>query len=243
MSVHHVEELIRRTMNRMGIDIHRHRPRTSNASQLSTMLKYHDIDLVLDVGANIGQFAQSLRAAGYGDRLASFEPLSDAHAHLLRASQHDPRWDVAPRVAIGDREAEIEIHIAGNSVSSSALDMLDAHAKVAPNSAYLGSERVRLSRLDTMARPYLQPETVAFLKIDTQGYEDRVLDGAPELLARSSGVQLELSLVPLYEEQKLFDVLAERMRLLGFSIWAIQPGFSDPSSGRMLQVDAIFFRD
>lgn len=243
MNVQHVEGLIRRTLNRIGVDVHRHRPGGSGSGQLSSMLRCHDIDLVLDVGANIGQFSRSLRHAGYRNRLVSFEPLSVAYTQLLRASQHDPLWDVAPRIAIGDREAEIEIHVSGNSVSSSALEMLDTHARVAPDSAYLGSERVQLSRLDTMAHPYVQPETVSFIKIDTQGYEDRVLDGASRLLAKSRGVQLELSLVPLYEGQQLFEALVERMRLLGFSIWAIQPGFSDPGSGRMLQVDAIFFRD
>jgi FkbM family methyltransferase len=162
---------------------------------------------------------------------------------LLRASESDARWEIAPRAAIGDHEGEVEMHIAGNSVSSSALGMLDSHAKAAPDSAYVGNERVRLAPLDTMARAYLQPETVSFLKIDTQGYEDRVLDGASELLGTICGLQLELSFVPLYEGQQLFDGLVERLRGLGFSIWAIWPGFYDPDTGRMLQVDATFFRD
>jgi hypothetical protein len=104
-------------------------------------------------------------------------------------------------------------------------------------------ERARLSRMDSLAHDYLQSETVPFLKVDTQGYEDRVLDGAAELLGRSKGLQLELSFVPLYEGQKLFYALVERLRALGFSIWAIWPGFYEPRSGRTLQVDATFFRD
>ena len=238
-----LEKSIRRISNSLGIDIHRHRPENSEPRRLSLMLANHGVDVVFDVGGNTGQFARSLRQAGYRGRLVSFEPLSTAHAHLVLISESDTRWDIAPRAAIGDREGEVEIHIAGNSVSSSVLDMLDSHAIAAPDSAYVGMERVRLSRLDTMAPAYLHPGAVPFLKIDTQGYEDRVLDGATEMLGMICGLQLELSLVPLYEGQQLYDALVERLRAQGFSIWAISPGFCDPGTGRMLQVDATFFRD
>lgn len=237
------ESLIRQTANRFGIDIQRHHPETSDMGRLSLMLTYQKIDVVLDVGANTGQFAKSLRNAGYTQRLVSFEPLSTAHAQLLQASRNDTQWEIAPRTAIGDHEGEIEMHIAGNSVSSSVLDMLDSHTSAAPGSAYIGTERAPLSRLDTIALDYIKPGVAPFIKIDTQGYEDRVLDGASELLIRTRGLQLELSFVPLYEGQKLFDDLVERLRKLGFTIWAIRPGFCDPHSGRMLQVDATFFRD
>lgn len=237
------EILIRQAANRLGIDIRRHHPEISDMGRLSLMLANHKIDLVFDVGANTGQFARSLRKAGYTQQMISFEPLSIPHAQLLQASRNDSKWDIAPRAAIGDRDGEIEIHIAGNSVSSSALEMLDSHADAAPGSAYIGSERVPLSQLDTLACNYLKPGTRLFVKIDTQGYEDRVLDGATEILSEAHGLQLELSLVPLYQGQKLFDDLVERLHMLGFSIWAIWPGFCDPHTGRMLQVDATFFRD
>lgn len=238
-----LERLIRTTANRFGIDIHRYRLQTPESARLAVMLAHNGVNLVFDVGANIGQFAQSLRGAGYGGRLVSFEPLTSAHAQLLRASRRDRRWEIAPPVAIGEHEGEIDINISGNSFSSSALDMLDSHSKAAPGSAYVGSERVRLSRLDTLAANYLQPDTVSFLKIDTQGYEDKVLNGATNLLSKVSGLQLELSFVPLYDGQKLCDALVERLRASGFSIWAVWPGLCDPDIGRMLQVDAIFFRE
>jgi FkbM family methyltransferase len=207
------------------------------------MLRNRSVDLVLDVGANHGQFARSLRNAGYEGRLVSFEPLSKAHAELMRVSRGDARWEVAPRAAVGDHEGETRINIAGNSLSSSVLDMLDSHRDAEPESAYVGSEPVRLARLDTLALGYLHPETVPFLKIDVQGYEDQVLSGATEVLARAQGLQLELSFVPLYSGQRLFDELTGTLRALGFAIWAVSPGFCDPRSGRMLQVDAVLFRD
>lgn len=243
MSFESLERLIRRTANRIGLDVTRHRPEISEAGRLARMLAEHEVNLVFDVGANTGQFARSLRDVGYRHRLVSFEPLSTAHTELLRASSRDPEWEIAPRAAIGDREGEVEIHCAGNSVSSSILEMLGSHSNAAPDSAYVGGERVRLTTLDTLGMSYLTPSTVSFLKIDTQGYEDRILDGAPGILANATGMQLELSLVPLYEGQQLFDSLIDRVRTLGFEIWSLCPGFFDPHTGRLLQVDAIFFRD
>ena len=243
MSSFNPERLIRRAANRCGVEIHRHRPEASEAGRLSAMLAHHHVDLVLDVGANTGQFACKLREAGYAGRVVSFEPLSQAHAMLVSASQRDARWDVAPRIAIGDHEGEIDIHVAGNSVSSSALGMLDKHIAAAPDSAYVGTERVGLSRLDCLAPAYMGTETNVFLKIDTQGYEDRVLDGATDLVSRIAGLQIEMSLVPLYAGQCLYDDLMRRLSASGFSIWAMWPGLCDPVNGRMLQVDVALFRD
>lgn len=238
-----IEKLIRRAANRFGIDIRRHHPRTTSTGRLCQMLAHQGVNLVIDVGANVGQFARSLRESGYVDKIVSFEPLEAAHAELLRNSRNDCNWQIAPPVAVGDHDGEITINVSGNSVSSSLLNMLDTHANAAPGSAYTGVQRTRLSRLDTITSEYLQPGMVPFLKIDTQGYEDRVLDGASELLDLAQGLQLELSFVPLYQGQKLFDELVERLRLHGFCIWAIWPGFNDPSTGRMLQVDVTFFRN
>lgn len=53
----------------------------------------------------------------------------------------------------------------------------------------------------------------------------------------------ELELVPLYEGSVFLEIMLTRLRNLNFSLCRIRPGFSDPRSGRMLQVDGIFFRD
>lgn len=235
------ESAIRRTARRLGFDIRRYRPERSEAGRLARMLAVHDVDVVFDVGANVGQFASALRSAGYQQRLVSIEPLAAAWRQLEQASSGDAMWE-ALRCAVGAQDGEIELHIAANSVSSSPLAMLDTHAVAAPESIFVGTERVPLARLDTLARPFVSAGSVPFIKIDTQGYEDRVLDGATEVLSRAAGIQLELSLVPLYEGQQLFRALLDRLEATGFELWGIWPGFCDPGSGRMLQVDAILFR-
>ena len=88
MKIGDLTGLIRRTANRIGIDMHRHRPQETETGRLSAMLENHSVDLVLDVGANIGQFALALREAGYKGRLLSFEPLSAEHTQLLLSLIH-----------------------------------------------------------------------------------------------------------------------------------------------------------
>lgn len=237
-----LKAFVKRIIRRLGFDIRRYNPASSESAQFMRMLSAHSVNLVFDVGANTGQFGHILRDAGYCGRIVSFEPLSAAREQLLEASRKDTLWDIAPCAAIGSEDGEIEIHAAGNSVSSSILDMLDAHTNAAPGSCYVGNERVPLRRLDSIARYYLQPDSVAFLKIDTQGYEDKVLQGATGLLDRLVGLQIELSLVPLYKSQRLFDDLLEQMKTMGFDLWTMSPAFVNPRSGRLLQVDATLFR-
>lgn len=120
--------------------------------------------------------------------------------------------------------------------------MLESHSKAAPESAYISSEKVPLRRLDSIGKSYLNKDSILFIKIDTQGYEDRVLQGAPDLLERAVGLQLELSLIPLYEGQRLYKDIILQLESLGFELLGIATAFVDPISGRLLQVDATFFR-
>jgi FkbM family methyltransferase len=225
-----------------GLEVHRFIPGTSPEAALIAALSAHRIDLVMDIGANIGQFAQSLRELGYRGRIVSFEPIPSAHDELVAAARHDDLWQVAERMAIGSETGEIEIHVAANSVSSSALPMLESHRKAAPASAYVRNEKAPLQTLDIAASQYLRPNASVFLKIDTQGYEDRVLRGGANVLRQVLGLQIELSFVPLYEGQRLYDEMVAELNALGFELWCFAPAFVDPANGRMLQADATFFR-
>jgi FkbM family methyltransferase len=237
-----IRGLVRSCFRQMGLDVRRFHPGASTGAALIASLKAHRVNLVLDVGANTGQFGSHLRELGYLGRIVSFEPLTAAHEQLLEAASGDPLWTVAERMAVGSTEGEIQIHIAGNSVSSSVLPMLDAHSAAAPESVYVGTETVPVHTLDLAARSYLQTGSVSFLKVDTQGYEEQVLHGAAELLKSVQGLQIELSFVPLYEGQRLYDEMISELSALGFEIWGIAPAFVDPRTGRLLQVDATFFR-
>ena len=238
-----IKKTIKKLSRSLGIDLKRYNIQTSEAAKMQRLLAYHNIDLVFDVGANIGQYAKLLRELGYSGRIVSFEPLSSAYSQLKAVSEKDPLWEIAPQAAIGNQEGEIIINIAGNSQSSSALPMLDAHLESAPESAYSGSETVKLSRLDTLAKDYIKSETKSiFLKIDVQGLEKQVLEGATAILPLVKGIKLELSLVPLYEGQVLFKEMIDIIEKLGYELYGIEPGFTAEKTGRMLQMDGIFFK-
>jgi FkbM family methyltransferase len=238
-----IKKTIKKLSRSLGVDLKRYNVQTSEAAKMQRLLAYNNIDLVFDVGANIGQYAKLLRELGYSGRIVSFEPLSSAYSRLKAVSEKDPLWEIAPQAAIGNQEGEIIINIAGNSQSSSALPMLDAHLESAPESAYSGSETVKLSRLDTLAKDYIKSETKSiFLKIDVQGLEKQVLEGATAILPLVKGIKLELSLVPLYEGQVLFKEMIDIIEKLGYELYGIEPGFTAEKTGRMLQMDGIFFK-
>jgi FkbM family methyltransferase len=226
-----------------GIELRRYDPAQSEVARLVAVMLHHGVDLVLDVGANEGTYAKMLRDGGYTGGLISFEPLEAAHRALNVAAAGDAAWVVAPRVAVGHVDGEIEINVAGNSTSSSILAMKEAHRQAAPASSYVARERVKLIKLDSYVHPMLQDVRAPFLKIDTQGYEASVLDGAESTLNRVAGVQIELSLIALYEGQALYLELIQRLLQKGFVLWGISPGFVDKRTGRLLQFDGIFFRE
>jgi FkbM family methyltransferase len=206
------------------------------------MLKSNGIDVVFDVGANNGQFGQLLRSLGYRGRIVSFEPLSAVWGKLAKTCRKDPLWTAADRAALGSEDGEIEINVSRMTGSSSALQMLKIHTDVAPGSDYIGKERSPLRRLDSVGTQYLREDSRLFIKIDTQGFEPEVLKGATRLLDRTVGLLLELSLIPLYKDQSLYDEMIHSVKTMGFDMWAISPGISDPCTGRLLQADATFFR-
>lgn len=198
------------------------------------------IETLFDVGANAGQYAMKMREEGYADTIVSFEPLSDAHMLLQENASKDSKWLVHDRCAIGEREDTVEINISGNSKSSSLLPMLEAHSNSAPSSKYIGKEFVDVIPLSSVFDGYQSQGITNFLKIDTQGFEHHVLAGIEINLESFVGVQLELSITPLYEGSKLYPYFFDYFDAHGFDLWDVEPGFSSPETGRMLQFDAIF---
>ena len=210
-------------------------------ARIVALLEHVGANTVVDVGANIGQFATALRASGYRGTIVSCEPLSDAFAHLRRRAAHDPAWDVR-QTAVGSEVGSAEINISANSFSSSLLEMTAAHTTAAPGSETVAAETVPLTTLDELARDLdLDPDRT-LLKIDTQGYEPQVLDGAGPLVGKLAAISLELSFVPLYAGQQLFDELLGRLRGAGYVLYAVEGGFGDRRTGRMLQCDGLFVR-
>ena len=107
-----MKSFVKRFFRGCGYELREYNPAISESAQFMKMLSTHKVNLVFDVGANVGQFGRkNLRDAGYSGRIVSFEPTLAAWNMLLAESKNDPLWDVAPRTAIGNADGEIEIHI------------------------------------------------------------------------------------------------------------------------------------
>lgn len=199
----------------------------------------YNVDLVLDVGGNYGQYAELLRSIGYRGRIISFEPLAGAFAKLEAAASSDPLWETI-KLALGDENCTTCINVSGNSKSSSICDMLPAHEKAAPSSKYIGTETTVLKKLDSIFNEVKGDAVSPLLKIDTQGFEKKIISGAEKSLKHIPTLQIEMSTVPLYKDEVLFDEMCAYLKDKGYELVSIEAGFTDPESGRMLQFDGIF---
>jgi FkbM family methyltransferase len=229
---------------RAGIEVSRTNVDLDSKRQIVSQLESHRVNIVLDVGANSGQYTTGLRRAGYKGRVVSFEPLSEPFSILKSKVSTDPLWD-CQRCALGDTDGTISVNIAGNAgESSSVLPMLKRHQDAYPPANYVGTEDSRIHRLDSVAPQILRPTDVTFLKIDVQGFEKQVLAGGKSTVRdHCVGMQLELSFLPLYEGGMLIPEALDLVYSLGFTLTGLVPCFTDPRDGRMLQADGVFFRE
>lgn len=228
-------------LHRVGFDLVRSLSPTDLLRRRLRLLNGYGINVVFDVGANAGQYALTMRALGYDGRIVSFEPSAEAFQVLAQAASRDPGW-TAVNCALGEDEGVGVLHVAGNSQSSSLLPMLPTHVEVAPDSCYVRDEPVTMSTLAIEIERHVDAEDRLFVKIDTQGFERQVLMGAGDRLAKVAGLQVELTLVPLYQDQLLIEELIAFVRRLGYVPMSLEPDFFDPASGQLLQADGIFFR-
>ena len=228
-------------VNQLGFDLMRRGSLNHPAGRRIRLLSSLGVDLVVDVGANEGQFARELRSLGYRGQIISVEPLSGPFARLVASARTDPTWSVV-QAAAGAAERETEMFVAANrGASSSLLSMLPLHETNAPDARVIGRELVTVRRLDDLLSAEIGAASRPFLKIDVQGFESEVLDGASLVLPRIVGMQVELSLFPVYQDAPTFHELLDRLLREGFVLAGLEPVFV-AADGRVLMVDGIFVR-
>lgn len=232
---------VKRLLRRLGYDIVKFDTSHSGMLRRMLLLKHHNINLVFDVGANQGLYAHDLRRHNYTGRIVSFEPLKAPYAQLEQRAHGDALWETA-NLALGAENTSATIHVADNVESSSILDMLPQHLESAPQAEYTGEEQIEVRTLDSEFPTYYRHGEQVYLKIDTQGYERFVLEGANQSLDAIRGIQIEMSLVPLYDGEMLYREVIDYMDARGFKLVSLEPGFSDAKTGQLLQVDGLFFR-
>ncbi|MDA0786306.1 MAG: FkbM family methyltransferase [Proteobacteria bacterium] len=233
----------RKLARRFGYDIAPFPGGAKHWAQIVSLLARHEVNCVFDIGANVGQYANAIRKNGYPGRIVSFEPLSAAHAQLTARAAGDADWDVAPRTAVGAAPGETQIHVSAESDMSSILP-LDATAQDRlTSSRSTGTETVPVTTVADGLAAHTDGATHIFVKSDTQGFEAQVLAGAADCWDRITGVQLELSIQPIYEGQPDHLPLLEMLAARGLRPHLVIPGYWSRQYGRMLEYDVVCFRD
>jgi FkbM family methyltransferase len=235
-----MKKILKKLARRFGYDI-LHLPTDPLVRRQRDLWAAHGINLIFDVGANIGQFGQRVRQWGYTGELVSFEPMPAAFETLSRQSRNDPAWQTV-NTALGNYDGNTTLHISRNSYSSSILNIMPTHVLSAPDSVYVQEETVPVRKLDTVIGEFYRPGHNLYVKIDTQGYERQVLEGALGSLDKICGFQMELSLTQLYEGETLMQEMVGVLKEYGFLLKLIEGGHLDYETGELLQVEGYFFK-
>jgi FkbM family methyltransferase len=226
--------------NTCGLEISKYP--TPELDRRIKLLKNYNIDVIIDVGANIGQYGAELRNIGYEGKIISFEPTSEAFQKLQKTASKDTLWDVH-NLSLGERDGESIINVSKNSVSSSILKDLPQLTESAPEATFIKKETIQIKKLDSIFNDLEIFGKNIYLKIDTQGYEKMVLDGAIKSLKSITGVQIEMALIPSYEGSLTFEAMITNMKNLGFKLTTIESGHYNKKTGKLLEVDGVFFKN
>ena len=230
-----LKRLLKLPFSLAGYDV-----RKKDADPVAALCARFGFNTVLDVGADQGLFTAEVRTLLPQATIHSFEPLQASYERLVGRMGPDPAFH-AYRTAVGDHDGEIEFHQDEFSAASSVLAYTDAHKNAYPQIGTVRKIRVPLVSLDAWAgdRPLQRP---LLIKMDTQGYENRVLRGAGDLLSQADAVITEVCFVKLYEDQALFCDLDLLLRERSFDLLGIVEEGRDPRTGLSLYADAYYTR-
>ena len=195
---------------------------------------------VIDVGANVGQFAVASSKIFPESRVYSFEPNPPCAVQLKKNVSTLGNVTVY-ELALGETKGEVEFHVNSHSHSSSILPLATSHLEAFPDARESSVIRVEVSTLDRVFET-VELQHPVLLKLDVQGYELQVLLGGRDVLTRVDYVLLEASFKPMYQGEPVFVDIEKKMREFGFEFLRPVGFLRAPKTGEFLQMDALFQR-
>lgn len=230
---------LKKALGRMGVNVNRIKPARHFLLEL---FELYGVEMVFDIGANIGMTGEELRNINYIGPIRSFEPIRSLYEQCKAAAVNDPYWEVE-NTALGEMFGEADINVSGGHAGASSL--LNMTANVLDNEPNLGVvrvERIKVNTLNSKIEQYYPSGKGLFLKIDVQGYEKNVLKGGLKHIDKVVGLKLEMSLVENYHGEPLMAEMVSFLNTLGFHLVRIENGWSNKKTHELYQVDGIFFR-
>lgn len=225
---------IKKLANMFGYDIKRYHP------VWESTIRPFGIGTIIDVGANAGVFSCHMRHTFPEAQIYAFEPLADCYRQLVSSMTGDKGFH-AWNTALGDTDGTAHIQRSSFHPSSSLLPMTDLHKMLYPKSKDIRFEKITVKRLDDVLHTALLPPHI-LVKIDVQGFEDKVIAGGVKIIADATVIVVETSFVPLYERQPLFGDIHTRLSDLGFSYYGDLGRHYSHISKKLIYEDSLFIK-
>ncbi len=235
------KRLLRQTFNAVGMEVSR---RSRAPRQTLLGLRNTGIRTVLDIGANSGQFAREALLILPQARFYCFEPLSEPFAQLEQWAAQEKPGSVNPfNLAVGERNGTAPMfEHTDHSTSSSLLVSTALSQAIYPQTRRQTVTNVPVARLDDfLAKSALTLMPEMLIKMDVQGYEDRVIEGGRATLSRAKACLLEVCFDPLYESQSTFKDIWAMLDALGYRFAGnLEQWYA--ADGHVIFADAVFVR-
>ena len=212
-------------------------------SVLRDVLTKLSINCVLDVGANKGQYGETLRGIGYKGWILSFEPIRANFDILERAAKRNGPWRVFP-YALGSTNGQLAINVTELSVFSSFLTPREDSQLRFPRNRVERTEEVAVWRLEDVLRTCISgiPAPRIYLKMDTQGFDLEVLKGAERVMSEILALQTEVSFRTIYEGMPTFAESMKECLARGFEVVDFLPVTADAEKLRAVEMDCVMAR-
>ncbi len=227
---------IRKTIQKTGFDLHRYRPQIDKLSYLQTF----DLQTILDIGANVGQFALEIRQTLPEAQIYSFEPIKECFKKLEEIIESDKNFK-AFNFALGDKNENLKMNKSSYTPSSSILEMAESHKTFFPHTKENKPEKIEIKRLDDIAHS-LSLSKELLIKVDVQGFEDKVIAGGIKTFKKAKVVLIENSFVELYKGQPLFDDIYQKLKFLGFVYKGSLQEKLSKKTGQIISEDSLFIK-
>ncbi len=231
-----MKKTIKSLLQKIGVDIIRYRHKINPFG----FFKNYEVNTVIDVGANVGQFASEIRAVLPDAHIYSFEPMKECFAKLNISRKNDRNF-TSYNIGLGDIAGTSVIHKNSYAPSSSMLSNTELLEDAFPFTKDSTDEKIIVKTLDSILQASNIKRNI-LLKLDVQGYEEKVLRGAVNLLPHVSIVLAETSFRALYENQPLFSNIYNFLTEKGFEYHGGLQNKRHPKTGEILFEDSIFTR-
>lgn len=233
MLLHTIRKIIQKT----GFDFHRHYPKPNKMEVAKSL----NINTVLDIGANVGQFASEIRKILPNAFIYSFEPLGECFKKLEDSFSEDKNFK-AFNFALGEKTEELDIEKNEYAPSSSILPLSTNHTALFPHAIKTAPEKISVKRLDDTTKE-LNLNKEILIKLDVQGFEDKVIAGGESIFKIAKVIIIETSFVELYKNQPSFDDIYQKLKSLGFKYHGSIQEKVYKHSGKVISEDSLFIRN